>query len=147
RSSAHPSDEVLGHLALAGKEHTLQAAGADLLSTLDSESAERMLCQVLSDRSRPFQARAAAATGLGRFRTDASLACLIKTMPGEKIKDDRSSTWVGMRRSLEKLTGEKLGDNYKAWRTWHEGGLKTGLEGLLEGLSHDDAAVRALAAE
>lgn len=147
-SSAHPSDEPLAMAALRAKDDSVRRGGIEILGHLDTTSAEATLCKELKNRKSSVYIREDAARGLASFGTDTAITCLIETMEAEKRhrKYFGNNTWEACVKALRRITGEKLDEDPQAWRTWHDGGLKAGVDGMIAGLSHKDAAVRALAA-
>ena len=100
-----------------------------------------------------LQGESDAASALATFGTDTAIVCYIQTMEAERDAPERhrktyfgNNTWEACVKALRSITGEKMEEDPKAWRTWHEGGLKAGLAGMTSGLTHQDAAVRTLAA-
>lgn len=153
-SNAHVSDEPLALAALAAKDLSMRRAGIDILGALGTKNAEKILCGELKNDANHFTLRVDAARGLGRNGTDGAIVCLIEAMEIEqrapqphRRRYHGNNTWEECIRSLRRITGENLGEDPKAWRTWHRGGLKSGVDGMIAGLSHADAAVRTLAAK
>jgi HEAT repeat protein len=151
--AARPSDEPLALAALASSDDTVKRGGIAILAHLDTAGAESALCRELKDARNKSYSRVDAAQGLAGFGTDTSITCLIDAMEGEQNAAEKwrrtysgNNTWEECVRSLQHITNEKMEENPKEWRTWHQGGLKAGIPGMVAGLSHADAAVRMLAA-
>lgn len=152
-SAAHPSDEPLAMVALASKDDSVRRGGIEILGHLDSATAESTLCKELKNSRNASYVREDSANGLSSFATDTSITCLIETMEAEKNAPERhrktyfgNNTWEACVKALRRITGESMEEDPGAWRTWHEGGLKSGVQGMIGGLTHKEATVRALAA-
>jgi len=150
---AHPSDEQLAMAALASSDDSVRRGGIDILGHLDTATAETTLCKELKNAKNKSFVREDAASALATFGTDTAIVCYIQTMEAERDAPERhrktyfgNNTWEACVKALRSITGEKMEEDPKAWRTWHEGGLKAGLAGMTSGLTHQDAAVRTLAA-
>jgi HEAT repeat protein len=156
-SDVHPTDEDIAYVALATAKNPrvgdpLRRAGVEILGRANSERAEVTLCRELKDKSNTSSLRTDAIEGLARAKSDVAITCLIDVLDSEsklKVSAPRQisiNVHEDVTRALERIAGERLGPDAKAFRTWHTAGLKAGLDGFLVGLTHADGAVRALAA-
>jgi HEAT repeat protein len=156
-SDVHPTDEDIAYAALATSKtprggDPLRRAGLEVLGRVNSARAEETLCRELKDKDNTSSIRTDAVAGLARAKSDASITCLIDVLESEsKLKTSAPRQFSinvheDTTRALERIAGERLGPDAKAFRTWHAAGLKAGLDGFLGGLTHKDESVRTLAA-
>ena len=130
----HPAtDEPLAKVAVDSGDVRIRGEGVEVLCGLRTESAEALLCRELKRRQNDSTTRETAAEGMAHFATDSAVRCLIETVAaeqafckGRRIRFENDRILHVCVRTLQAMTGEHLGPDAAAWRTWFEAHRKPG---------------------
>ncbi len=140
-------DEVLYQWAASSKEKLLRGIAAKKLKTMTSLTSVGLLCKLLQDRDSYTAQRAA--SSLGESHRAGAGRCLVGALGSSKHKSVQDEV---IYRALQRLSGEKYGDDARAWKSWAKGnmGLGRGVPGLAIALQsgvRERVALAAYAAE
>ena len=113
---------------------------------IDTSQSIDTLCGIASGHD-DGSVRRLAALALKRFPEPRAIGCMVTALQ-KATGTDRGGDRADIVRALEHATGQPLGDDTGAWRTFVDGGVgvRGGEASLVAALSHTSTAVRALAA-